>query len=312
MKYRIIVFLSIFMIIFNALPANAADYAVGVSPIVINENFQKGEKRLVKFYLVTPSEDPMLVYMEIENGNKDFFKSGYASYISNYSEENSAGWIRLTSNPVELKPGNETLQTTGGQIKGWREINFMVNVPNNAEPGFHVVRIKPMPRVANDISGAVGANVVSVVAVTLLLNVQGKVARNGVILDVVPVDVNKLSTYFKNSGTVTMSVKAVQKIYDENGDFIAEIYSPISLAKPNEIAILDTQYPFNSINSTEFTISTAIEYPGGYSSMNSTVTLQKRAFRAPPVQAQSEAIPLWIIILIIVIIVIISIYIARR
>ena len=269
-----------FVVLVASSLAYATQFAVGVSPpVVYVGEVEKGAGRLARFYIVTPSEDPLLVYMESEPGSFDFFKGSYADFVYNYSEEDMIPWIYFFSNPVELKPGNETLKTAGGEIKGWHEINLMVNVPDDAEPGYHVARLRPRPYVPSETTGAIGANVVSVVSVYLLLNVHGNAAREGIILDVVPGYSDKkilLNTYFKNTGTVTLTAKSIQKVYDADGNYIAEVVSPKTTIKPGLTSVLNAELPVDGINLSYLSVSSTVDYVTGAAHKNSTISMPEK------------------------------------
>lgn len=290
------------MLLISSISFAALEFSIGVSPPIIDVgSVEQGSTKIVKFYLVTPSTEPLLVYLESEPGSIDFFnRAKYASIVYNYSEENVVSWAEFLKNPIELTPSNETLKTKGGEINGWREISFLLNVPENAEPGYHLMRIKPVPTVPNEVLGQTGARVVAIVGVNVLLNVLGDANRDGFILDVTPGNYigNKLEidTYFKNTGTVTISASASQNIYNSD-ESIANISSSRDLIKPGEVKILKSLLPTKGVSSGDFDVFTTVSYSTGSVSKNSTITISPPAIIA----LQPQVFPWYIIILIIVI-----------
>jgi hypothetical protein len=307
---RLFALFFIFSILLLTSISLAAELIVGVSPPVLNlGEIERGTTKIVKFYLVTPSSEPLLVSLQSEKGNLDFFtRDEYKNILFNYSEEEVSGWVEFLKNPVELAPSNETLQTKGGVIKGWREISFLLNVPKNAEPGYHLVRINPYPSVPSEVLGQAGARVVAITSLSVLFNVPGDARREGLILDVVPGkyigDRLEINTYFKNTGSVTISAKAIQTIL-KNGEAITTLSSSTELVKPNETKILKSLLPLDGISFGDYNVITSVSYTTGSTQKNSTLTISPPLL---PTFAPPPAFPYWIIILIIIIAIAIGIY----
>jgi hypothetical protein len=302
--YAFLLILVMFLPIF-ALSSFAEDELfVGVSPQIINlGELERGTTNIVKFYVVTVSEKPLLVYLETEKGLIDFFKNRYASFIFNYSEEDTVEWIKFLSNPVELKSQNETLKTGYESIKGWREVDFLLEVPKDAEPGYHLVKINPNPSATTEISGGVGTRIVAMTSISIIYKVPGEAIRDGIILDTVPGNyrTNELGidTYFQNTGTTTIIAMATQKIYDNDGNFITEIYSAKEALKPKEVRNLKSFLPLTGLSFGDYKVFTEVSYTTGSSYKNSTIPITQEALVAA--KPKPEEFPYWIYIVIIII-----------
>jgi len=290
-------------------PTLAVDFTVGVSPAVIDlGEVEAGSTKIVKFFLVTPSTEPLLVYLEAEEGNLDFFsRDQYKQLVFNYSEEPTANWVEFLSNPVEIKPSNESLRIGAGEIKGWKEISFLLNVPEKAEPGYHLVKVKPLPRVPSEAIGQAGARVVAVTSVSILFKIPGEAKREGVILDVTQGkyfgDRLEINTYFQNTGSVTLSAKAFQSIFNGN-ELIENLTSPFQFVKPGEVAILKTFLPLNKISPGKFEVFTTVDFATNSTSKISTLTIEA----LPIVEKPEEIFPWWVVILILILLISIGIY----
>ena len=306
---RLILTIVIFLMLFPAISRAATEFTVGVSPPLIDMGtMEKGSTKTVKFYLVTPSTEPLLVRLQTEPGTMDFFSNPqYSNLISNYSEEDTSSWVEILKNPIELMPANESLQTAGGQISGWMDANFLLNVPTDAEPGYHLVRLRPYPSTPTETIGQTGTRVVAVTSVTVILDVDGDASRKGIILDVNPGDFLgnnlEINTYFQNTGTDTISAKAFQDVYN-NGTSIANITSEMEYVKPGEVKILKSYLPSQEITSNSFDLSTIVSYTTGSAAKNSTILISQK----PAQLQQPEAFPYWILILVVIVIVAALIY----
>ena len=289
-------------------------FSVGVSPLVVDiGEVERGSSTASSFFIVTPSDDPLLVSLEPEPGSIDFFKNSYAKLVNEYSEEKADSWVYFFSNPIDLKPGIESIKTTAGNIKGWREISFLLNVPENAEPGYHLFRIKPSPQVPSEFLGPVGARVVSLVSVSVLVKVKGEAERKGIILDVVPSASDKyveMSNHFKNTGTVTFLAKVTNIIYDSSGSNIGEFISPPQTVGPGSTAIFKTYVPSKYISTKEFDVSTIVDYHTGSTQRNMSLNIPEQAVQVP-FQPKAES-SVELIYVVIIIIIIISIFIFVR
>jgi hypothetical protein len=276
---------------------------VGVSPSIVDlGEVERGTTNLVKFFVVTTSEEPFLVYLQPENGRLEFFNFNYKNFIINYSEENTDKWIKFLTNPIELKPQNETLKTSYETIKGWREVDFLLEIPKDAEPGYHLVKINPVPSSPSTNIGGVGANLVALTSVNIFFKIKGDGIREGIILDTVPGEYISndldIDTYFQNIGTTTISAKAIQKIYDKDGNFITEISSPTNYIKPKEIRILESFLPITGLSFGDYKIFTSVSYTTDTAYKNSTISITPEVLIEKP---KAEEFPVWIFIFIIIV-----------
>jgi len=279
---------------------------VGVSPPVVDlGKVGRGTANLVKFYIVTISENPILVRLEAENGRLDFFDNNYIDSIFNFSEEDTASWVKFLSNPVELKPQNETLTTNYESIKGWREVDFLIEIPLNAESGYHLIRVKPTPIETSVTKEPVGANVIAITSINVIFNIFGEAKREGVILDSTSeYESNNLqiNTFFKNIGTTTITARAIQRIYDNNSNFVTEVASSKQFVKPNEMKNLNSFLPLTSLSAGDYQVLTTVSYTTDSAYKNSTIFISPEAILIKP---KAEELSTWVFIIIIIIIAIV-------
>jgi len=279
---------------------------VGVSPPVVDlGKVGRGTANLVKFYVVTISENPILVRLEAENGRLDFFDNNYIDSIFNFSEEDTASWVKFLSNPVELKPQNETLTTNYESIKGWREVDFLIEIPLNAESGYHLIRVKPTPIETSVTKEPVGANVIAITSINVIFNIFGEAKREGVILDSTSeYESNNLqiNTFFKNIGTTTITARAIQRIYDNNSNFVTEVASSKQFVKPNEMKNLNSFLPLTSLSAGDYQVLTTVSYTTDSAYKNSTIFISPEAILIKP---KAEELSTWVFIIIIIIIAIV-------
>jgi len=285
------------------LPVTTAQSHVGVAQTVVDlGELDRGTDNIATFFLVTSTSKSFLVSLNKEPANIDFFsRRGYENHLYNHSEEDVMGWVELFSNSVEVEPLSEG---GTGLIGAQKEVKFILNIPEDAESGYHIFRIKPLPVFpSGDVGGPVGAMVVSVTTVTFLFNIEGKAIRDGIILDVVPEEITNgrfiTGTYFQNTGTTTITAVASQRIH-KNGELVAESSSSKTLVNPGEIKVLKTPFSANNFSEGYYDVSTSVNFLSDSVSKNSTILVS--AALPPPVEEKPNL--LWLLIIVVVIFII--------
>jgi hypothetical protein len=134
-----------------------------------------------------------------------------------------------------------------------------------------------------------------------------------VILDVVPVSsdgrIVKIKTYFENTGTLLLSAVSTQRIYDLDGNYITEIESSKGSVKPWGMVALDTELSLDGLNSSQFFVSTQVNYITGTAYKNSTIAIPRPTIattaKAATPKAEESIWPMIIVVLLIIVIIII-------
>ncbi len=309
MKIAYLVAISMAIFALSSLVSlGARSFTVGVSPGTIDIGDLAVEStKLVDFYITTPSDEAMLVKLEAERGELSFFnKPDYRDLIYNCSEEDATSWVEVINNPVEIRPGNVTLKTEGGLIRGKEQISFLINVPKDAEPGYHVLYIKPTPSATSEATGTVGSRVVAVTSIGTLFNIPGNAIRKGVILETETGDYVgdrlEIKTYFQNTGTTTISADATQKIYNESGELVKELYAGKSYVKPKEIKVFKTMLPTTGLSLGDYDVFTSVDYTTDKSEKVSTVTLSVPSPKTLEAKQEESSAILFIFIIVIFIV----------
>lgn len=295
----------------------AKEFSVGVSPSILDAGeIERGSSKILSFYIVTVSEEELLVQLASMEGKLDFFnKPDYKDLVFNYSEEDSSKWVEFLRNPVELKPTGETLETTGGGIiKAWKEVNFILTVPEGADPGYHNLMISPLPFVTSEVEGRMGVAIRAVTDIPILFKVPGTAIRKGTILDVssgnYAGDRLEINTFFQNTGTVTVSARAGPiEIYDKYGRLIETLRSNLAYVKPGETEILKSYLDIKDLDLGEYDVIANVSYGTGYASKQSTIIIYERpAVVEPAPPEELPQFPLWLLIIPVIIIITYIIY----
>ena len=295
----------------------AQEVSIGVSPGLLDlGEIEKGSSKISRFHVVTPSNKTLLVELSAPYDNPDIFnKEKYKNFISNYSEEDCGSWIKFLENPAELKPTGQTLSV--GKIKGWREIIFIVDVPEDAEPGYHTRRITPNVRTPEE--PGKGIMIKTLTNVNLIFKVPGTAIRSGKILDVTTGkyihESLELRVFFQNTGTVTIiPYNGDMKIYDSTGRLVDTLSISGSAVKPGEVGVLTALWDTRNLNVGDYKVVVTLDIRSDQVSKESVISLYelpKPVLPAAKVVEEAPRFP-WFLLLVVGIIIIAAYYFYKR
>jgi hypothetical protein len=220
--------------------------------------------------------------------------------------------VRFVDNPVQLSVSDNP-QSVSGQNLGWREVAFLLQVPSNAEPGYHTVKINPTPSVPQELSEGAGSRIVAINSVIVIFKVPGYAVREGIILDVVQSDYLGtdlgVKTYFENTGSVTITAVGTQT-FSKNTTTWQTSRSQSLPIKPGQVGVLNTQMSAVGAALGDYNVSTTVSYTTGKASRVSTVTISEPP-RQVVEQQKAEESNFWLIIVAVVAVIVISILIYK-
>ena len=274
--------ISVILVIFSsffASPVYAKDLQVGVSPLMLDlGTVKKGESVVGSFFIVTSSKDEIIVRLKASDANFDFFKKPENSDIVNYvSEEDSSGWVYFPENPYVLKPEDNILETKSGTISDWKKVNFILNVPSDADPCYHAFKIEPTPYTLKEEGSSV--SIIAMVAITVKFMVEGECEVSGNILDIMQdssSDYIDVEVYFKNTGTATvLSFSPEVMIFYENGTLLDNKLSGYVHVAPGEIGILNARFDPDKISPGNYLVNSTVVYGANTTSKQVPLTIEK-------------------------------------
>ncbi len=305
----------IFISFILAVPVSAKEFQVGVSPLVLDlGTLERGEKVVGSFFIVTSSSDEIVVKLKSLPINFDYFKKSANSDIVNLaSEEDSSGWVYFPNNPYVLKSTNVSLNTKGGTISDWKKVNFVLEVPDDAQPCYHAFRIAPTPYISKDSGSSV--SIVALVAITVKFKVDGVCVVSGNVLDIMQGSSGNnviLDVYFQNTGTATFSSYSPDiAISYENGTLVDAGHSAYVSVLPGEIGILSASFNPEKIPPGNYIVNSTVLYNINSSSKQVMLSIETPKI-IPKAEVSHLDIPkgnnIFLIILIIILVVAYLIY----
>ena len=301
--------LLVFLLLF---PESNAQLSVGVSPPSLDlGEIEAGTSKIVKFNVVTVSKEISVVRLSATRGSTDLITR--KDILLNLSEEDTSSWVEFISNPVKLKK-TETSLRTGGRIRGTNEITFILHVPKDAEPGYHIGLINLHPVIP---ASSRMLTIQSIVPLTFIFKVPGKAVREGRIMELSSGRYNHgrlaVNVYFKNTGTVTLRPKPAKiEIFDENNKPLASLMTDYQVIKPGEIKRLTAFWSVNGIKIGDYNATAEVNYLTGISRKESTIQLYKPSLPPARVIEKPTRFPWWVLALIVIILFIAYMIFKRR
>lgn len=239
---------SLLGVLFTAGTAGAV--SLGISPGFTDlGELNPGSRHVIEFYIWTDSNRDLVVDMISSHGNPDFFKPsrprfGYEFNISEASEEYSHGWVEFMEGDMLVIPTEKrTFTTSGGRpIFANKRVTAVLNVPAEAEPGYHTSVVKFIPKSAEQDAGW-GMETFTSTDFRIVFRVSGEAVRSGHIAGFdsgVSGEVQIMEILFKNSGTVTMRawIDRIRVFGENESEYIEWPKSETGLVSPGSIARL--------------------------------------------------------------------------
>lgn len=296
------------------IPKSFSQLTVGVSPQILDlGEIEPGISKIARFYLVTSSKEKFFVYMKSTRDDiRTFTNDKYKDHINNYSEEDTNSWIEFLNNPVELQETVEKKTTKAGvPITGAREIIFILNVPENAEPGYHSGRIDLNP---TSFGGSPSMlSIKAVVPLIYVFRVPGRAIREGKILDVSSGDYGtdgrlNLKIYFQNTGTVTLKTIGSAQIFDNRG-ILDSLSTNLDFVEPGKTVVFSGFWFPGNLKIGKYNATAELDYTTGLATKKSFIEVYERPVMPVAKVVEEEFIfPWWTMILIFIVIIIIAIY----
>ncbi|MBD3252015.1 hypothetical protein GF380_06240 [Candidatus Uhrbacteria bacterium] len=222
--YRTIIRITIALAAFLALPLNSA-FATTVSPLLFEFEIAPGKSTQETISVINDSEQTQTYTLFVEN----FIASGEdgsQQYLHEEIPTGLASWVVVDEPTVTIAPGERA------------EFPFLVNVPNDAEPGGHYATVFFSRGGASGRSTGVG--ITEQVGVLLLVQVPGDIKEqanvesfritNGMILNRLPAE---FELRIRNTGSVHISPRGTLVVRNLLGSVVERLP-----ANPNKSRIL--------------------------------------------------------------------------
>ncbi|MEA1924393.1 MAG: hypothetical protein U9M95_00830 [Candidatus Altiarchaeota archaeon] len=254
---------------------NVHAISIGSAPGVYDLGLvDPGDNILFRYYLITTSTSDLLVNARYITAHRDMYynekRSPYVFIPSQASEESIADWVTAVKNPVLVSPATKkTIYLPGGGVvRANGYVDIRLQVPNDAEPGFHVGAISLNPMMSGTGRGT-GVSTLAVTRPVFVFQVSGEAVRKGEIVNILGERTGeskaRINVMFKNTGAETMSVKlSYLKIFDKVGNVIANLNSGLTYSTPGKVKALPVDWSDEKVKPGVYRMEAKVSYTTGY------------------------------------------------
>jgi hypothetical protein len=235
--------------------------------------------------------------------------------LSQTSEENVCSWLTFLEGKVIVEDTKGFVWVGGKQIPADKITYAIVNVPKDAEPGYHLGHVDLLPRVEATGRGY-GVGIITSAASTFVINVEGNAIRSAKPINFLAswVDENRLrvNTIVENNGTVTMRIRVddLQLIRDNK----TIKFPPSSLlVKPKQIAYIPSDI-IQKIEPGDYKVKAKISWLSGGTEFEGMVRVPVyvKIPVARAVEVAKPKVPIYIFLIPIIVLVLIILKLRSR
>ncbi len=233
-----------------------------------------GDEIVFRYYLITNSNSDILVNAGYIAAHRSMYfnekKRPYVFIPSQASEESIAGWVEAVKSPVVVSPAiKKTIYLPGGGVvRANGYVDIRLQVPDDAEPGFHAGAVNLNPLFSGTGRGT-GVSTMAVTRPVFVFQVSGEAVRKGEITNIIADRTGekraRINVVFKNTGAETMSVKlSYLKIFDKVGNVIANLDSALTYSRPGEVKVLPIDWTDERVKPGVYRVEAKVSYTTGY------------------------------------------------
>jgi len=283
--------------------------SVGTAPGLLNlGDVKPGERVVGMFYILTNAESDMLIQLSSTNPHLTLFmKNGADGFIpKNASEESVIDWVTFPENPVFISsksPGIVVRLPSGKTVSANADVEFILQVPKDAEPGYHVGAINLNPQISSTPSGGTSVSTIGITRFYFVFHVIPEPAiRKGKVVNIFAEremkNIARFDVVFQNIGTVTMTAKLKElKLFDKDNNIVTVLKGGDKKIPPKTTGILSVFWRSDKIEPGLYTAKVVVDYSTGTISERYNLEIPK-AIKAtlPP---KPSKFPWWLVVLIV-------------
>ncbi len=297
-------FIAVFIILFSQVKALSLGAAPGVMEI---GKLDRGKSYAVDFYLLTNSKKDMITTLGFREGKKSMYDKNvtgrYTFIPAEASEESIEDWIDFIRSKIVVSDMDsfQVRFPDGTIINANEKATFTLDVPEDAEPGYHSFEVVLTPKLSGG-SGS-GVSTIGVTRPVFIFQIPGKATRSGVIEGMAGSRTEnkaEVDVLFRNTGTVTISARVSSlKVYNETGHYIGTYTGNYVKIPPKSTGILKVYWIDKNRNKQKtIKVEATVDYLTGEVTKEGMVTIPRTGVTTRILESK-EDFPWWIIILII-------------
>lgn len=202
--------------------AASANFGFGLTPNSVNGGINKpGTSFYESFYVFSSSEETLNVDVSVEGSDINDFRAVRGGKASNFSDQECNSCVEILRGEGTIDERDSAIGSGGRKTYKWSQVEFVVELPEDIEPGYHMVELVPRP---SREGGQGSVSVVSTSSVPVTFRVPGKAIREGEILGMSSKKDKSggqvITASFYNRGTVTIETDVRFEIIGKDGEKI--------------------------------------------------------------------------------------------
>jgi hypothetical protein len=293
-------FLVIVMAALVAVPSARA-LQVSIAPYTLDiGDMLPGESKYVEFFVVSDHDSDLLVGLSSRDAFRSFFNPDkarwrYGFVAENASEEDISGWVTFMDDSLVVPP-EKTLQylEQGGAAYANKKTGMIIEVPTDAEPGYHAGIVSPYPRTNAQGSGT-SLGIIQVAEMNYVVNVLGSEASRdaeiaGAVFSKEGADRGTLALLVKNTGTVTLDAVADSVNLTGREGVVAELSSPETTIPPGKVAYVKMPVSMEGMEGS-YDVDAHVEWQTGETSFLGSVNVGEYVPAISEVTGNAGAMP---------------------
>lgn len=308
MKYRIAIFVSILVLFAGSVSASSIGTAPGTQDI---GELSPGETYEVHFYVTTRGIDnpftlnPEYRRASASNFERESTENGFNPHEA--SQQDKSDWIDFSQNSYTVDPNDRQVASLadGGSVVYNQQISYTIDVPENAEPGYHIGSVDLKPELDRDAASSAVMNL-GLTRYNFYFKLPGTAERDLRIMDVRAVrsdsDQARFDFIVENNGTVTTWVqRSTTQLYDQEGRESGELTTGGQYLEPGEQSIISTYWNSANIEAGEYRVGGEVNYMTGHSFVDETVDISDTIQVEDTDEETDTNVPYWLVIMILVV-----------
>lgn len=312
MDSKILYLTGILLLVFLLVPSGSAQ-SIGTAPGALNlGELEPGNTYEAYFYVTTRGlGSEFVVQPKYHRAPRSLFQSSNEESPfdpEKASQQSMEDWISFNSDTVLVDPNERNVASLdgGGTVVYNSRIRFEIDVPRDAEPGYHAGAINLEPDLDRSGEGASSVLNLALTQPIFYFEVPGVAKRNLQVLDVRAVRSGDNEARFdyiiKNNGTVTTWVgRSSSSLHNEFGEKLGVVETGGQYIRPDQTKVISTEWKSSAIEGGEFRVTGDVNYLTGKSFIDETVDISDIVQVESTDEDQEEGdTPTWIILMVLV------------
>lgn len=267
----------------------------------------------IHFYVTTRGIDsPFTIEPEFRSASTSDFERNYDGTGFNpdeASQQPKEDWIEFNQDTYNVNPNDENVASLdgGGSVVYNEQVSYTIDVPDDAEPGYHRGAVNLNPDLSGDGAGAQSVLNIGLTQYNFYFEVPGYAERDLRIMDVRSVRTGDDSARFdfivENNGTVTTQVqRSDTTIFNELGEEAGVVSTGGQLIEPGQQEIISTYWTDQTVDGGEYRVRGDMNYITGESIVDETINLSDRIqVEETEDEEETTAVSSWLILMVLVV-----------